>query len=84
MYRIISSFSPLLLGAYVWLMPAVALAAKDEDKGGPEWVLPFFLVLLFLGLALAILCRPSKRTDTALTQEEQDAAKAEKQKKTGH
>jgi len=83
MCRIISTLSTLLLGVCVWWQPTIVFAAAEEDKP-PEWVLSYFLVLLFLGLAMAMLIRPTKRSDTALSQEEQDEEKAKKMKKSGH
>ena len=83
MSRVISSLSTLLFSLCVWLTPAIVFAAAEKTKE-PEWVLSYFLVLLFLFLSIFILCRPTKRADTALTQEEQDTEKAEKQKKSGH
>ncbi|MGL4595230.1 MAG: hypothetical protein ACRCUY_10910 [Thermoguttaceae bacterium] len=56
-------------------------AAAQEEKESPEWVLSYFLVLLCLGLALLIILRPSKRTESTFTQEELNAQRAESVKK---
>ena len=64
----------LCLGAFLFFEPIFAMA--QDDKAEPEWVLSYFLLLLFLGLAILILLRPSKRTESALTQDEVDAERA--------
>jgi hypothetical protein len=67
---------------FLFFDPFFALAADDEKK--PEYVLSYFLLLLFLGLSILILLRPSKRQDSALTQEEVDAERAQAAGKKQH
>ena len=61
-----------------------------QDKGSevkdPEWVLSYALVILFLALTLCILLRPTRRSDSAFSYDEQQAQKEEemKQIKKGH
>jgi len=74
MFRLRSLLNPLFFGVFLFFEPVFALA--QDDKPPPEWVLSYFLLLLFLGLAMLILMRPSKRTDSALTQDEVDAERA--------
>lgn len=69
-------FVALLIG----LQPVFAWAADDPETP-PEWVLPYFLVLLFVGLSIVILLRSPKRADSAFTQEELDKIKEEELKK---
>ena len=83
MFRLRRLLDSLCFGAVLFIEPVVAFA-QDEQKE-PEWVLSYVLLLLFLGLAVLILLRPSKRTDSALTQEEVDAERAKTAgKKHGH
>jgi len=86
MFRLRRLLDSLFLGVVFLIEPVVAWAAQQEEKPAPEWVLSYVLLLLFLGLAILILLRPSKRNDSALTQDEIDAerAKAAGQKKKGH
>jgi len=81
MFRLKCLLSPLFFGIVVFLEPIFALA--DDDKPQPEFVLSYFLLLLFLGLAIMILLRPSLRKDSALTQDEVDAEKAKTAGKKG-
>ena len=83
MSRLQSLLSSLLFAACFLLEPVFALAVAD-DKPPPEYVLSYFLLLLFLGLAILILLRPSLRKDSALTQDEVDAEKAKTAGKKGH
>ena len=74
MSRLRCLWNSLFLGVFLFFAPVVALA--QDDKEPPEWVLSYFLLLLLLGLAVLILMRPTKRTESALTQEEVDAERA--------
>ncbi|MDR3234942.1 MAG: hypothetical protein LBT46_14990 [Planctomycetaceae bacterium] len=66
---------------FVWVLP---LAAQEEETK-PDWVLQFVITCVFLGLALAILLRPSKRSHTVFSNEELHAQKEEAMKKIkGH
>ena len=83
MFRLRHLLDSLFLGVFLFLEPAFVLA--QDDKEPPEWVLSYFLLLLFLGLAILILLRPTKRTESALTQDEVDAERAKVAgKKAGH
>ena len=83
MFRLRSFLNSLFLGVFLFLEPVVAFA--QDDKPPPEYVLSYFLLLLFLGLAILILLRPTKRKESALTQEEVDAERAKTAgKKPGH
>ncbi len=64
--------------------PAALFAQNTEEASGvPQtaWVLPYFAILLFLGLGILILLRSAKRTDSCYTLEEQAAIRAEEMKK---
>ncbi len=63
-----------------FFQPVFALAA-DEAESKPEWVLSYFLILLFVGLGVLVLLRPANRSETAFTQEEIDQRKEEEMKK---
>ncbi|MDR3183644.1 MAG: hypothetical protein LBT89_12140 [Planctomycetaceae bacterium] len=66
---------------FVTVMPAAA----QEETTKPDWVLQYVIVCAFLGLTLTILLRPSKRSATAFSTEEQHAQKDEAMKKLkGH
>ncbi|MDR0870082.1 MAG: hypothetical protein LBN39_04745 [Planctomycetaceae bacterium] len=72
---------------FAFLQPVLLFAqeaAKEEPKD-PDWVLSYFLILLFLGLAITVLLRSAKRSDTAFSVEELAAQKEEAMKKMmGH
>ena len=74
MFRLRCLLNSLFFGVLFFFQPVFALA--QDDKEPPEWVMSYFLLLLFLGLAVLILMRPTKRGDSALTQEEVDAERA--------
>ena len=43
-------------------------APKQEDEGGgaaSSWTMPYFLVILAVGLGMLAVCRPSRRRDRA-------------------
>ena len=83
MFRLRSLLNSLFFGVFLFCEPIIAFAQEEKDP--PEWVLSYTLLLLFLGLAILILLRPSKRTVSALTQEEVDAERAKTAgKKHGH
>ncbi len=85
MYRLRCWLDSLFLGVFIFLQPIFVFAAGQEEEEPPEWVMAYFLVLLFLGLAILILLRPSMRRDSALTQDEIDTEKIEAaRKKRGH
>jgi hypothetical protein len=73
----------LYFGVLIFFQPFFVFGAEGEAK--PDWVLSYFLVLLLLGLAVLILLRPSKRSDTAFTVDELIAQQEEAMKKIkGH
>ncbi len=65
------------------ILPALLFAAEEKAEGVDPgtWVMPYFFILLGLGLGVVILLRPSKRTDSSYTPEELAAIKAEEMKK---
>ena len=66
----------------VLLVTSVPLWAQEETEEETQvWVLSYALVILFLGLTLAILLRPTKRSDTAFSYDELRAQKEEEMKK---
>jgi hypothetical protein len=74
----------LYFGVLIFFQPFFVFGA-DSSGEKPDWVLSYFLVLLFLGLAVMILLRPSKRSDTAFTADELAAQQEEAMKKVkGH
>ena len=57
-------------------------AQGNEAEGETQvWVISYFLMILFLGLTLAILLRPTKRSDSAFSYDELKAQKEEEMKK---
>ena len=50
-----------------------AAAPKKEDNGGGSYVLPYFLVILGVGLGLLLVCRSSHRRDRARPEQYDDA-----------
>jgi len=74
MFRLRHLLNSLFFSLFFFFEPVFALA--EDDKEPPDWVLSYFLLLLFLGLAILILLRPSKRVESALTQDEVDAERA--------
>ncbi len=62
----------LVLGC--WLIVEGTLWAKDAEPAEEEssntgaWVLPYFLVILCIGLGMLVVCRTSRRTDRARPQ----------------
>lgn len=79
------SVSAFVISVFVFLQPAFAQEEQAAEEKPPEWVLPYILILLFLSLAIIILIRSAKRSDTAFSIEEQTAQKEEAMKKMlGH
>ncbi len=62
-------------------LPVFTLAAEETAEKPPEWVLSYALVILFVGLAITILLRTAKRSESAFSQEELDKMKEEEMKK---
>lgn len=78
-----NTLTVLLLGVLFFFQPLCAFGAEAAEE--PDWVLSYFLVLLFLSFAVLILLRPSKRSDSAFTTEELAAQHEEAMKKMiGH
>jgi len=77
-------FAESFSGVLIFFQPLFAFAAGEPTED-PDWVLSYFLVLLFLSLAVVILLRPSKRSDSAFSTEELTAQHEEAMKKMkGH
>ena len=76
-------FNRCWLAVTAFIFPAVPLWAQGESAvpETQEWVLPYAVMLLFLGLILLILLRPTKRDDSAFSFDEQKAQKEEEMKK---
>ena len=72
--------STFFLTAFFFSQPLFVFAA-GEAEAAPEWVLSYFLVLLCVGLSILILLRPSKRSESAFSQEELDKMREEDLKK---
>jgi preprotein translocase subunit SecG len=80
--KLVTCVTVFVTSSFVLTMPVLAQA---EGGAKPDWVLQYFVICVFLGLALAILLRPSKRSDTTFTLEERHAQQAEAmQKMKGH
>ena len=62
---------------------ATPLCAEDgSPEGGTQiWVISYFIMILFLGLTLAILLRPTQRDDSAFSYDELKAQREEDMKK---
>lgn len=75
-FRFRNILSRTILAVLFFFQPLFLFA--DDDKSEPEWVLSYFLVLLCLGLGVLILLRPTKRSDSAFTQEELDKIREDK------
>ena len=66
----------------VLLVTSVPIWAQDEAGEETQvWVLSYALMILFLGLTLLVLLRPTKRSDTAFSFDELRAQKEEDLKK---
>ena len=67
----------------ILFLTALPLWAQEENipPETQEWVLSYVLIILFLGLTLLILLRPTKRSDSAFSFDEQQAKKEEEMKK---
>ena len=63
------------------LFTAVPLWAAEETNEAPDWVISYTIMLLFLALTLLILLRPTKRSDSAFSDDEQRDQKEEALKK---
>jgi hypothetical protein len=63
-----------------------AQGTEEVKAVEPVWVVSFAIMILFLGLAIAILLRPTKRDDSAFSYDELQAQKEEEMKrlKGGH
>lgn len=72
--------STITVAVLIFLQPLFAFAA-DEPEKAPEWVLPYFLVLLFVGLSIVVLLRTANRSDSTFSQEELDKIREEEMKK---
>ena len=64
----------------LFFFTAAPLWAADGEQE-PEWVLSYAIILAFLTLTLLILLRPTKRSDSAFSYDEQKAIKEEEMKK---
>jgi hypothetical protein len=74
----------LYFGILVYFQPFLVFGATGSEEN-PDWVLSYSLVLLFLGFAVLILLRPSKRSDSTFTAGELAAQQEEAMKKIkGH
>jgi hypothetical protein len=74
----------LFFGVLFFFQPFWVFGAEASEEQ-PDWVLSYFLILLFLGFSVLILLRPSKRADSAFTTEELAAQHEEAMKKMmGH
>jgi len=62
-------------------VPLWAQESTAADAETQEWVLSYALMLLFLGLTLLILLRPTRRNDSAFSYDELQAQKEEELKK---
>jgi len=71
-------------GAFiVFFFSCIPLWAAEEEKAteSPVWVLSYAIMIAFLALTLFILLRPTKRSDSAFSYDEQKAIKEEEIKK---
>jgi hypothetical protein len=66
-------FLAIVLGG--WLAMATTAWARqsaptttDSSRGPGAWVLPYFIVILCIGLGMLVLCRTSRRSDRARPQ----------------
>ena len=78
--RIRKHVTTLFAVLLVYLQPLFAFAA-DEPERPPEWVLPYFLVLVFVGFSIVVLLRSANRSESAFSQEELDRMREEEMKK---
>ena len=68
------------MGIIAFLFTITPLWAAEEQE--PQaWVLSYAIMILFLALTLIILLRPVQRSDSAFSDDEQRAQKAEEMKK---
>jgi len=76
-------FDQCWLAVIAFFFMVAPLWAQDEAAvpETQEWVISFAVMILFLGLTLLILLRPTKRNDSAFSFDEQKAQKEEEMKK---
>ena len=60
---------------------AQEVPAVPPDNEAQIWVLPYAIMLLFFALVLGVMLRPTKRSDSAFSYDEQLAQKEEEMKK---
>ena len=76
-------FNRCWIALTLFLSAPASLWAQDDASGSGTqvWVISYFLMILFLGLALALLLRPTKREDSAFSYDELKTQKEEEMKK---
>lgn len=69
-------FAPVVLAAYLWLLTSpVALAAKKkaaEAAPTKSYTMPYFIVIVLVGVGLMTVMRPSSRLDQPLDMNKKD------------
>ena len=69
-------FAPVVLAAYLWLLTSpVALAAKKkavEAAPTKSYTMPYFIVIMLVGVGLMTVMRPSSRLDQPLDMNKKD------------
>ncbi len=69
-------FAPVVLAAYLWLLTSpVALAAKKkavEAAPTKSYTMPYFIVIMLVGVGLMTVMRPSNRLDQPLDMNKKD------------
>ncbi|MDR1963343.1 MAG: hypothetical protein LBQ50_06155 [Planctomycetaceae bacterium] len=84
LFRFRQTLLVLFFGVFIFFQPFLVFGAEASEEQ-PDWVLSYFLILLFLGFAVLILLRPTKRSDSAFSTEELAAQQEEAMKKMkGH
>jgi hypothetical protein len=68
------SYSAIALGGWfataaaAWARQSTPPPTTSSSQGPTAWVLPYFIVILCIGLGMLVLCRTSRRSDRAKPQ----------------
>lgn len=79
--HLIYRWAPVALAAYLWVLTSpLALAAKKkaaEAAPTKSYTMPYFIVIVLVGVGLMTVMRPSSRLDEPLDMNKKDEKEAE-------